>query len=223
MSKKHPVMPGSTYHLISRFVAKEWFVRSDVEREQYLRLLGDALDQSDWRCLAYAIMSNHIHLALEAGTDPLDSWISLAHVPFAIWINQCCERIGAVFVRGPKLVEARSDGAAPLIAYIHLNPVRAGVVAAARNSTWTSQRCYAGTAVVPRWLDVRRGLELTGFTSGRELASWVETSAVGPAELTRALVPKRPRGRPQRAATTMPPLSSAEVLARPTGSVRMLA
>ena len=225
MSKKHPVVPGTTYHLISRFVAKDWFVRSHVEREQYLRLLGEALEESDWRCFAYAVMSSHIHLALEAGEDPLDSWISLAHSPFAIWINECRGRIGAVFVRGPTLVQALPDGAARLVAYIHLNPVRAGVVAAASESSWTSPGCYAGAARVPRWLDVERGLQLTGFASGLQLAEWVESSAVGPAELAHALVAKPPRGRPRASRYEVPRASVAvtNTLARPTGSVRMLA
>ena len=54
--------PGVVYHLISRFVEREWFIKEEEEREYYVRLLGRALSESDWRCLAYAVMSNHIHL-----------------------------------------------------------------------------------------------------------------------------------------------------------------
>ena len=35
------IEPGVVYHLISRFVAKEWFIQSDEERRRYLKLLGD--------------------------------------------------------------------------------------------------------------------------------------------------------------------------------------
>jgi len=196
MSKKREVVPGTAYHLISRFVAREWFVRSDVEREGYLQLLGRALAASDWRCFGYAVMSNHVHLALQAGEDSLASWLPLAHVSFARWINERRERIGAVFVRGPKLVAARPGGAARLIAYIHNNPVRAGVAAAVGDSSWTSHRAYAGALrFVPAWLDIGLGVEICGLETASQLSAWVETSAVGRAELALALETPRPRGR----------------------------
>ncbi|HEY5933679.1 MAG TPA: hypothetical protein VIU61_03565 [Kofleriaceae bacterium] len=196
MSKKHDVVPGTAYHLISRFVAKQWFVASHVERDEYLRLLGTALAGSDWRCFSYAVMSNHIHLGLVAGKVPLGLWLPLAHSPFAIWTNERLERIGAVFVRGPTLRGVLPDGVARLIAYVHNNPVRAGVVGRASQSSWTSQRAYEGSARVPSWLDVSLGLQLTGFATGKELGAWVETSNVDRAELELALASSRPRGRP---------------------------
>ena len=196
MSKKREVVSGAAYHLISRFVAKGWFVASDVEREMYLRLLGEALAESDWHCFSYAVMSNHIHLGLVAGEVPLASWLSLAHGPFAIWINERLERIGAVFVRGPTRRGVLPDGAARLIAYIHNNPVRAGVVARASESSWTSQCAYEGSDRVPSWLETDLGLQLSGFETGRDLAAWVEISEVGRRELELALEAPRPRGRP---------------------------
>src|SRR5882762_8704116 len=93
--------PGRVYHLISRFVDRDWFIATESERRVYLELLGRALQTSDWRCLAFAIMSNHIHLAMVAGLQALDRWIRRVHSPFAEWLNQRYDRIGSVFVRGP--------------------------------------------------------------------------------------------------------------------------
>jgi len=115
--------PGLTYHLISRFIERRWFVTKPQERACYLELQGRALARTDWRLIGYAIMSNHIHLAAIAGRQALDSWLRPVHAPFADMLNEAHQRIGPVFVRGPKaypVVNARVK----LLAYIHNNPVR---------------------------------------------------------------------------------------------------
>jgi hypothetical protein len=167
---------GCVYHLISRFVDREWFIKSEIERSTYLRLLSHALSNSDWRCLAYAVMSNHIHLCVLAGQQPLASWIRRAHSPFADWMNKSYARIGSVFVRGPKDIEVPPERVRDVIAYIHNNPVRAGLVGAAGDSTWTSHRAYLGLDIEPRWLDVQAGLELAGLEPGVAFDSWVATA-----------------------------------------------
>jgi REP element-mobilizing transposase RayT len=153
------IHPGSVYHLISRFVDREWFIEKERERRFYLRLLGRALEESNWRCLAFAIMSNHIHLATVAGTDSLDSWIRRVHSPFADTMNRSHERIGAMFVRGPKALPVEPSGVGNVIAYLHNNPVRANIVRAAAKSSWTSHRSYIGVNPAPSWLHVTEGLQ----------------------------------------------------------------
>jgi hypothetical protein len=169
------IRPGRFYHLISRFVDREWFIRDEKERERYLDLLGRAVSRSDWRCLSHAIMNNHIHLGTIAGTEPLDSWVRRVHSPFADWMNRRHERIGSLFVRGPKDIETPAERIGALIAYIHNNPVRAGVVDAPGASRWTSHRAYLGLDVAPRWLHVEQGLELAGFKDRRAFNDWVCT------------------------------------------------
>lgn len=153
---------GTAYHLISRFVDRQWFISTEQEREHYLSLLGRALAMTDWRCLAYAIMSNHIHLAMIAGRDRLASWIRRVHSPFADSMNKAQDRIGGMFVRGPKDVLIPQERLPTLLAYIHNNPVRAGIAPDASCSSWTSHRAYIGAAPVPRWLNVDEGLQLSG-------------------------------------------------------------
>src|SRR5574338_1050354 len=151
-------IPGTVYHLISRFVDRDWLIRREQERRDYLELLGRALTTSDWRCLAYAIMSNHLHLAMVAGAQLLDSWIRRVHSPFADAMNRAYARIGPMFVRGPKALTVEASGVGSVIAYIHNNPVRAKVVADASESSWTSHRAYLGLVRAPAWLSVREGL-----------------------------------------------------------------
>lgn len=111
-------------------------------------------------------MSNHIHLGVRAGQVKLADWIGDVHSEFAAWINGRDERIGAVFVRGPKSIPYRQEAGAQLIRYIHCNPVRAGVVDHPADCDWTSHRVYLGLEPRPSWLDLERGLALAAVASG---------------------------------------------------------
>ena len=195
MSKRRHICPGTVYHLISRFVAKEWFIKTDVERSGYLRLLGQSIGRSDWRCLAFAVMSSHVHLVLLAGEDKMVSWLRDAHADFASWINLRRGRIGSVFVHEPKTFAVQPDGVATVIAYVHQNPVRAGVVKRPAYSQWTSHQQYLGRGSTLAWLDVASGLELGGFPDGEAFDRWVSEDAIDRKRVD-AVAPRPQRGRP---------------------------
>jgi REP element-mobilizing transposase RayT len=193
------IQPGAVYHLISRFVAKEWFIESDEERALYLKLIGDHAVESDWRFFAFATMSNHLHFGAVAGHAPLASVFRPVHTLFAESINRSRERIGAVFARGPKAIPVAEGGVARLIGYIHCNPVRAGIVDDPSRSTWTSHRSYLGLDAPPTWLDTKLGLELAGFQHATELDEWIAITAsrgeLAVAHLDAATKPGRPKRR----------------------------
>jgi hypothetical protein len=168
---------GRVYHLISRFVDREWFIKDDEDRAYYLKLVGRALKRTDWRAFGYSIMSNHFHHSVLAGKAPLGEWIRRVHAPFAGWLNKKYDRIGSVFVRGPKQLEVRTDGVASLLAYIHNNPVRAGLVPHAALSEWSSHRAYVGLDRAPRWLCVEEGLELAGVDDVHTFDEYVRRRA----------------------------------------------
>ena len=65
--------PGALVHMIARFVNKEYRLVGEQEREALLERLPGALSRGDWTLHAYALMSNHVHLALLAGDAPR-SW-----------------------------------------------------------------------------------------------------------------------------------------------------
>ncbi|MGC9337278.1 MAG: helix-turn-helix domain-containing protein [Candidatus Cloacimonadia bacterium] len=59
--------------------------------------------------------------------------------------------------------------------YIHLNPVRAGIVERPEKYKWSSYRYYAGSSdVFPRWLDIEWINERFGSTMSRALKKYCE-------------------------------------------------
>lgn len=207
------------YHLIARCVRKEWLIGDD-ERALYLRLLGAALATSDWLCLAYALMSNHIHLAMLAGRQPLGEWTRAVHAPFANEVNRRRGRIGHVFIRGPKDEMVEPGGVADVIAYIHRNPVRAGVVENARDSSWTSHRAYLAVDPVPAWLRVDVGLTRAGFVDALRFDEWVASNegSAGTIRLQEVRRLVRKRGAIELAT---PSPSEVPLVARPFAHIRL--
>jgi putative transposase len=117
---------GVLTHVICRFVDRRWMITDDIERKTHVELLGYALARSDCRCVAYALMSSHLHFAMIPGHDELQTWPKRVNSPFARWLNAQHDRLGPVFADRPAEWSVRANKSA-LISYIHNNPVRARV------------------------------------------------------------------------------------------------
>jgi REP element-mobilizing transposase RayT len=144
---------GGLFHVISRFHDHRFYLDIEGAREQYLKLLGNALKTHDARVIAYCLMSSHVHLVLQLGNDALGTLTKKVHAPFANWLNARRGGLGTVLADRPKSVLVHSDTyGLELIRYVHNNPVRAGVVDRATDSSWTSHRSYLGLEACPAWL-----------------------------------------------------------------------
>jgi REP element-mobilizing transposase RayT len=144
---------GGFFHVISRFHDRRFYLDIDGAREKYLTLLGRAAETHDSRIIAFCLMSSHIHLVLQLGNDPLGRLTKQIHAPFGNWINSQRKGLGTILSDRPKsvLVHSETHGM-ELILYVHNNPVRAGVVARASESGWSSHQAYLGLAPSPPWL-----------------------------------------------------------------------
>jgi hypothetical protein len=119
--------------------------------------------QTDWKCIAYCLMSHRLDLAMIAGEQPLESWAKRVNPPFAHWLNRQRRRLGPIFAHRPISLEASADEALEVVAHVHNRPVRARIVTSAGDVSWSSHRAYLGRVAAPSWLHVARGLELVGF------------------------------------------------------------
>ena len=174
-------LPGLVHHLIWRCLNREWLITDESHRSRYLWWLGRALEDSDWKCIAYAVMSNHVHIAAIAGEEPLARWSRRVNTPFALWMNGNSNRLGPFFASRAADWALGPVAATSTIAYIHNNPVRAGLAARARDSDWTSHRAYVGLAPVPRWLHVEDGLQRAGVDNVDDFERYVNGQPTPPA------------------------------------------
>lgn len=155
------IHPNTLIHLIVRFHNHDDVLDSDEARAEYLTRVGRYFSKSDWWLLSYALMSTHVHLGVIAGAAPLASITKPINGSFAHWLKRSGRRrrLGHVVASRPSSKELPLSAARNLIAYHHNNPVKAGVVAQARDSSWTSHRSYI-RGESQEWLHVELGLAL---------------------------------------------------------------
>jgi REP element-mobilizing transposase RayT len=212
------ISPGVFYHLISRFVDRRWEFGDVDERARYLDHLARALDETDWRCLAYALMSNHIHLGMVAGEAPLGGLLKRTNSPFARWMNERHGRLGPVFAERPAAWAIRPEHVGATLAYIHNNPVRAGVVRTASESSWTSYPAYIGQVPTPSWLDTAEGLARAGLAAPA-LETMTASQATASSEVARIQRAAHKRGAVEVATPTATP-TETPLVARPFARIR---
>jgi len=169
---------GGIFHLVSRFARDEYWLDRPGARDEYLRLIGAAAGRNDTKILAYCLMSNHVHLVVKQGDDPLARLTKSVHTGFAAWANASTGRKkagGPVFAGRPRTILVEKDPyLLEVVRYVHNNPVRAKQARRARESAWTSHRAYLGTAQAPAWLDTRTVLAKFGRTPGKAFDAFVE-------------------------------------------------
>lgn len=162
---------GTVQHLISRFVNHVFLFDLPHARDEYLERAAHTFARTDWVPLGYASMSSHVHWLARAGSCSSDRLVRSLHAGFAGWLNRSAGRRGPVFADRHRNVQCGGRTALAMLAYIHNNPVRAGVVRDPRASTWTSHRTYIGLDSAGAWLNIDLGLELSGLDptdAGRE-------------------------------------------------------
>lgn len=160
-----PHTPGALIHVISRFVNYEYRLAGPAERALFLECLAASLAGTDWRLHAYALMSSHVHLALTSGHAPPRRLVQPLLGAVARRLNQHQGRFGPLVGDRATMLLVAPTRAAELVAYLHNNPVRAGVAREAGHSDWTSHRAWVGQAPCPSWLAVDEGLSLAGYDS----------------------------------------------------------
>lgn len=155
--------PGEGQHVISRFIDRKQQLSSEVDRAAYLQCVEKAHNWWDWRWLSYALMSSHVHDGLLAGNQPFDGFYRSTHIRYAQYVRQKTGSLGSIFAGRPKNYDVKRSCLAKMVAYHHRNPVKAGVVAQAKDSPWTSHRAYLRMEKAPAFLDVEWALNLLDF------------------------------------------------------------
>lgn len=143
-------IPGGIYHVILRGNARADVFFDPADRTRFHSLLAEGSVRFGYGILAFCLMTNHVHLALRAGRLPLSAGMHNLDFRYTRHINRQHGRVGHLFQGrfGAFLV----DGDAyllELVRYIHLNPVRAGLVIDPADYAYSSHRAYLGRSDVP--------------------------------------------------------------------------
>ena len=156
---------------------RESIVRDDEDRQRFISTLGEACGRTGFLVPAYVLLPNHYHIALETPEPNLvdgmrwlqNTYTRRYNVRHKLWGHVFGGRYKALLIEDKEPMYLRC-----LIDYIHLNPVRAGLVERGgrlEDFPWSSLREY----VMPpgrrsAWMSVDRGMSVVGMpdnASGR--------------------------------------------------------
>lgn len=121
--------PGALHHVIVRGIERGKIFRSDYDRKNFLNRLGKLIPETQTDCFAWALIPNHVHLLLRTGLVPVSVLMRRLLTGYAVWFNKKYRRHGQLFQNRYKSILCQEDPyLKELVRYIHLNPLRAGLV-----------------------------------------------------------------------------------------------
>jgi REP element-mobilizing transposase RayT len=121
--------PGALHHVIVRGIERRKIFRSDFDRNNFVERLSALVSATSIDCFAWAMLDNHVHLLLRTGATPISIFMSRLLTGYAGWFNRKYKRHGQLFQNRYKSILCQEDPyLKELVRYIHLNPLRAGMV-----------------------------------------------------------------------------------------------
>lgn len=175
---------GAFFHVMARGNRRESIFWDDDDRRFFLKTLSEACGMTGWRLHAWVLMGNHYHLFVETPEPNLVSGMQWLQNTYTRRFNTRHHLWGRLFGDRYKAVAVEGSGYyyETLMDYIHLNPVRAGLVKGKTglellDYPWSS--VAGGYALAPgkraRWLaasDGLRAFDCADTAAGRR--AWLE-------------------------------------------------
>ena len=170
--------PGAIHHVYARGNRKQAIYLDERDRLTYLKIFGVVIVDHGWRCLAYCLMNNHVHLLIETPEANLGEGVQQLHGSYARVFNKRHERTGHLFQGryGTTLIRTDEQLCAA-VRYVAMNPVAAGLCATPDRWRWGS------CTYRPPWVDHARLLEYLGAGGGdpaRRFAELIGTNSQPP-------------------------------------------
>jgi REP element-mobilizing transposase RayT len=112
-----------------RGIERSPIFRDDQDREDFISRMGLLAQKTGTRILAWVLMRNHVHLLLFSGPAGISQFMRRLLTGYAVRYNLRHRRSGHLFQnRYKSIICEEGTYLLELVRYIHLNPLRAGVV-----------------------------------------------------------------------------------------------
>jgi putative transposase len=122
-------IPGLLQHVIVRGIERSEVFLDDNDRQRFVDRFDRLLVETDTDCYAWALIPNHFHLLLRCKRVELSRFMRRLLTGYAVYFNFRHNRSGHLFQNRYKSIVCEEESyLLELIRYIHLNPLRAGLV-----------------------------------------------------------------------------------------------
>ena len=167
--------PGVLHHVIIRGIERRRIFINDDDREDFLERLSALLPETEISCYAWVLIPNHAHFLFKTGLVPLATIMRKLLTGYAVSFNHRHKRHGHLFQNRYKSIVCQEDAYfRELVRYIHLNPIRAGIISGINNLDkypYCGHSALMGKKDRP-WQDVEYVLRYFGTTVGRMRKSY---------------------------------------------------
>lgn len=121
---------GALHHIIARGIERRKIFLDDQDRNSFIERLGRIVEHTGTVCYAWVLIPNHIHLLMRTGHAPIATVMRRLLTGHAVSYNRRHRRHGHLFQNRYKSILCQEDPyLLELVRYIHLNPLRAKLVA----------------------------------------------------------------------------------------------
>lgn len=147
--KKLEWYPGAMYHVTARGNHRSDIFKEEIDFEFYLKCMEEALSyyKDCYRIISYCLMTNHVHIQIEAKEKPISFYIGRINNFYAKNFNKKYNFTGHLFQSRYNAEIIKNDEYVLEVSrYIHLNPVRAKMVDKPEEYKWSSYNTYLGIA-----------------------------------------------------------------------------
>lgn len=166
--------PGALQHIICRGIERRKIFTDDVDKNNFVARLGRVVSETQTPCYAWALIDNHFHLLVKTGGVPITTLMRRLLTGYAVSFNLRHNRAGHLFQNRYKSILCQEDSyLLELVRYIHLNPLRAGLVSSMHQ---LDRYRYCGHSILMGkrnndWQDTRYVLGLFGkrISSARKI------------------------------------------------------
>jgi putative transposase len=157
--------PGVLHHVIGRGIERRKIFYRDKDREDFVDRLAELAEKGAWIVYAWTLMPNHYHLLIKTKNRPLADNMRKLLTGYAVNFNRRHKRVGHLFQNRYKSIVCQEENyLRELVRYLHLNPLRAGLVQDMKQLNrypWSGHSALVGR-VEQEWQDTGYVLSIFG-------------------------------------------------------------
>jgi REP element-mobilizing transposase RayT len=125
--------PGVAHHVMMRGIEGRRIFRRDADRLDFLSRLDRLLPEEGWRCFAWVVMPNHVHLVIQSAQGGLSRSMARLNTGYARSFNLRHRRSGYLFQnRFKSRIVCDDADLTGLVVYVLRNPLEARLVSSPR-------------------------------------------------------------------------------------------
>ena len=132
---------GGLYHIIARGNNRKEIFKEEEDYADFLKILQALKQKTSFKLFGYCLMPNHFHLLMEVGRTSTSVVMQRLLTSYTKHYNKKYKKIGHLFQGRCKSIICEKDNyLLELVRYIHLNPLRAGLVRRPLDWEWSGHK-----------------------------------------------------------------------------------